>query len=247
MNPFIPLKYADIVIIDGRASEEIINRLKELNVKNIITTIKCKNLDDSICFHPDIVIHPINHDTLIIAPNVFDYYDEKLKGLGIKLVKGVTYLKKEYPLNISYNIGRIGEFAFHKIDYTDQILKQFFKNDKIEMISTKQGYSKCSMAIVNNSSIITSDKGIYLKVLSLGFDALLIQPGHITLENQRYGLIGGCIGNLSPNILMISGNLDHHPNRIEIIDFIKQKNIEIVYLSKEKIIDLGTIICLNSK
>lgn len=247
MNPFIPLKYADIVIIDGRVSEEIINNLKSLNIKTIIPTIKCNNVDDSIAFHPDIVIHPINHDTLIISPSVFDYYDEKLNGLGIKLIKGKTYLNREHPMDIAYNIGRIGNYAFHKIEYTDQVVKSYFKTEKVEMIDIRQGYSKCSMAIVNYSSIITSDNGIYSKLISLGFDALLIDPGHIILEKQKYGFIGGTIGNLSQDMLMFSGNIDDHPNKIEIENFIKQKEIEIIYLSKEKIIDVGTIICLNSK
>lgn len=247
VNPFIPLKYADIVIIDGRVSEEIINNLKSLNIKTIIPTIKCKDVDDSISFHPDIVMHPINHDTLIVAPNVFDYYDEKLKGMGIKLIKGTTNLNREYPLDIAYNIGRVDNYAFHKIEYTDQVVKSHFKNEKIEMIDIKQGYSKCSMAIINNSSIITSDNGIYAKLVSLGIDALLIDSGHIILEKQKYGFIGGTIGNLSQDILIFSGNIDDHPNKIEIENFIKQKEVEIIYLSKEKIIDVGTIICLNSK
>ncbi len=247
MNPFIPLKYADIVIIDGRVSDEIINNLKILNIKTIIPTIKCNDVDDSISFHPDIVIHPINHDTLIIAPSVFDYYDEKLNGLGIKLIKGTNYLNREYPLNIAYNIGRIGNYAFHKIEHTDQVVKSYFKNEKIEMIDIKQGYSKCSMAIVNDSSIITADKSIHSKLISLGYDALLIDSGHIILDMQKYGFIGGTMGNLSENLLMFSGNIDDHPNKIEIVNFIKQKGIEIIYLSKEKIIDVGTIICLNSK
>ena len=68
--------------------------LKKLNI-NIIPTIACKEVAEPISYHPDIVIHPINHNTLIVAPNVFDYYEDKLHGLGIKIIKGETKLDKE--------------------------------------------------------------------------------------------------------------------------------------------------------
>ena len=37
---------------------------------NIIPTIECKEVSEPISYHPDIVIHPINHNTLVVAPNV---------------------------------------------------------------------------------------------------------------------------------------------------------------------------------
>lgn len=247
MNPFIPLKTADIVIIHGEVSKEIISNLKKLNVKTIIPTIKSKTVDDSISYHPDIVIHPVNEDTLIISPEVFDYYDEKLKGLGIKLIKGETNLQSRYPMDIAYNVGRVDNFAFHKLQHTDSIIKSYLKNENVELININQGYSKCSMAVINQNSIITADKSIYLKLLDLGYDALLIRPGHIILEKQKYGFFGGATGNFAPNIVFLSGHINDHPDKIIIERFIKEKQVEIIYLSKEQITDLGTIICLNSK
>lgn len=247
MNPFIPLKAADIVIIHGQVSSEIINNLKKLKVKTIIPTIKCDSVDDSISYHPDIVIHPINNNTLIISPEVYDYYYERLNGMGIKLIKGHTLLQKRYPMDIAYNVGRVNRFAFHKLEYTDSVLKSHLINENINLVNTKQGYSKCSMAVINETSIITADKNIYLKLLDLQFDALLIASGHIVLEKQKYGFFGGAIGNFSPDRVLFSGHIEDHPDQIRIKSFITQRKIEIVYLSKDRICDIGTIICLNSE
>ncbi len=247
MNPFIPLKEADIVIIHGRVSDEIINSLNKLNIKTIIPTIKCESVDSSIAYHPDIVMHPINRSTLIISPQVFNYYDEKLKGMGIILIKGESKLENKYPFDISYNVGRVKNFALHKFTHTDPILKSRLKNENIELINVNQGYSKCSMATVDENRIITSDRKIYLKLLELGCEALLINSGHVILENQKYGFFGGATGNFSPDLMLISGNIDNHPDNIRIKKFIEEKKIEILYLSNKDISDLGTIICLNSK
>ena len=153
-------------------------------------------MGNSISYHPDIVIHPINHNTIITSPQVFDYYDNKLKGLGIKIIKGATYLDKSYPSDIAYNVGRVGNLALHKLRYTD---------------------------------------------------VLLISPGHIELKNEKYGFIGGATGHLDKKTMILSGHLDNHPDKSNIEKFIKDKGIEILYISKEPIRDLGTIICLKSK
>lgn len=245
MNHFIPLKKADLVIIHGKVSQEIIDKLKKIDLK-IIPTIKCESVDESIAYHPDIVLHPVSHNTLIVAPEVFDYYYNELNLFGIKLIKGTTNLGNLYPLDISYNVGRVGSHAFHKLQYTDPVLKSYLNNGNIEFININQGYSKCSMAIINDTSIITADKNIHLKLLELGYDSLLIEAGSVELEKQKYGFIGGATGNLSPDTILFSGHIDDHPDKIKIIDFIKQKHVEIIYLSKERIIDIGTIICLNS-
>lgn len=247
MNPFIPLNPADIVIIDGRVGQEMINNLKKMNIKTIIPTIKCREVEESISYHPDIVIHPIDHNTLVISPSVFDYYDKKLKGLGIKIIKGNTYLGRNYPSDIAYNVGRVGNIALHKILHTDKIVKNHLKSENIKLVNIKQGYSKCAIAIVDFNSAITSDKTIYNCLLGLGFDALLISAGHIILKGQKYGFIGGATGNFDRDTMLFSGSLDEHPDKNKIKNFIKQKGIEIIYLSKEKLIDIGTIICLNSK
>ncbi len=129
LNPFIPNTRANIVIIDGRIDEEIETNLKSLNL-NIIPTIQCKEVPEPISYHPDIVMHPINHNTLIIAPNVFHYYEDLLWDMGINLIKGETLLSNSYPKDIAYNVGRIGKYAIHNFKYTDEKLKFYLKKKK---------------------------------------------------------------------------------------------------------------------
>jgi hypothetical protein len=234
---------ANIAIIDGRASEKIVNNLEKFNIK-VVRTIKCNELQESISYHPDIVLHPINHNTVIVAPNVFDYYYEKLSPLGIKILKGNAILDSKYPKDIAYNVGRLKNIAIHNFKYVDEKLKFYLEKEKIELINVKQGYTKCSLAIVDDISGITADVCIYKKLSELGYNMLLIEPGHINLFNEKYGFIGGASGNYSKDIIMFTGRLDKHPDNIRIENFIKNRNKKILYLSNEDIIDLGTIITL---
>jgi len=245
MNPFIPIKKANIAIVDGRIDDEIENNLKSLGLK-VIKTIKCEEVHESIAYHPDIVLHPIDYDTLVVAPNVFEYYKDKLKKMGIKLIKGERFLGREYPEDIAYNVGRLSNIAVHNFKYTDEVLKFYLKKQNLSLIDVKQGYSKCSLAIVNERAAITADIPIYKKLRSLGFDILLIEPGYISLEGQKYGFIGGTNGSLSNNESIISGVIDNHPNKNEILNFFKKNKVKLIFLSKKPILDIGTIITLYS-
>lgn len=244
MNPFIPTYMADLAIVDRRIDEEIEKNLKKLGLR-IIKTIKCNEVDESISYHPDIVIHPVNHNTLVIAPNVFDYYKEELKGTGIKLIKGEKYLGCKYPADIAYNVGRLSGIAIHNFKYTDEVLKLHLKKENIEFINVKQGYSKCSLAIVGEDSAITSDYPMYNKLTSLGYKILLVKPGNIILKGQNYGFIGGTNGSLYNGKSMISGTLNEHPNKNEIFNFFLDNRVELIFLSQKTLLDVGTIITLN--
>lgn len=244
-NPFIPKLSANVVIIDKRVDEESIKILEKLELK-VIKTIKCEEVDESISFHPDIVIHPINHNTLMIAPNVFDYYADKLYGMDIKVIKGEKILGSKYPEDISYNVGRLKDVAIHNFKHTDEKLKYYLKKENLEFIDVNQGYSKCSLAIIGEDAGITSDLPMYNKLKSMGFKMLLIKRGHILLEGQNYGFIGGTNGSISENELLFSGKFTDHPDNDKILEFIYKNNKKITYLSPKKIVDIGTIISLYS-
>ncbi len=242
-NPFIPLKKANTIIIDGRVSSEIMDNLKKLNLK-IIPTIECKEVAKPIAYHPDIVMHPVDHKSLIIAPNVFEYYEEKLYGMGINLIKGDTRLGKAYPKDIAYNVGRMEGIAVHNFKYTDEKLKYYLKKQGLEFVHVNQGYTKCSMAIIDEKAVITADYVISKKLKNLAFDVLLIQPGYIELSGYNYGFIGGTCGNLSRDEIILTGTLDYHLDKKEILRFIKKYKKIPIWLSNKKIIDVGTMIGL---
>ncbi len=246
MNPFIPKGKGNIVIIDARVNEEVIKGLKELKLK-VIKTIKCKAVDESIAYHPDIVIHPIDRNTLVIAPEVYDYYNQQLSKYGFNIIKGKSFLSKRYPLDISYNVARIGNIAIHRKDSTDIEIKERFRRNGINLIDVKQGYSKCSLALLGNNLGVTSDIPIYNLLKSKGYSVLLVSPGNIDLPGQNYGFIGGAFGNLSENVVLVSGHLDKHPEGEKIKAFAKENGKKLLFLSNDILLDVGTILVLEGR
>ena len=241
MNPFIPRNRARSIIVDGRVSREIYDNLRTLNLR-VIKTIKCSKVQEAISYHPDIVIHPINHNTYITSPDMFNYYSEIFKKDDVKLIKGDTCLGYNYPEDIPYNVGRVGNYAVHNLKYTDEKLKYYLEKEGIEFIDVKQGYSKCSLGVIGNNQAITSDDTIYKKLSQRGVKVLLIEEGDIELTGFNYGFIGGSMGNIDEDRVLFAGSLVGNKNEDRIRKYIGQENKEIVELSTNKLVDLGSLI-----
>lgn len=241
MNPYVPNKTPRFVIIDYKASDEIINYLKKLNIKPI-KTIKCSDLQEPVDGHPDMVIHPIDEKTFVVAPNVYDYYFNVLTNLGIKVIKGGKTLCRNYPEDIAYNVARIGRYAVHNLQHTDQVLKYYLEEAKIEFIHVNQGYTKCSISSVGNNKAVTSDLMIHEKLKSYNIDCMFINPKIVYLKGYNHGFIGGCTGLINEKIFLSTGKIADENIFNAFKEFILSSGYLYEEASSQQIIDLGSII-----
>ena len=242
-NSFTIKNKLQLAIVDKRIPQTIETNLNNIGV-NIIKSTACSNTYDAIKYHPDISVCKLNYNNIVVAPNVYDYYKEVLKPYGFNVICGESTIKNKYPYNIHYNIVILEKFAIHNFKYTDKVILDYIEKNNIEKINVSQGYCKCSICVVDNNSIITSDEGIYKEVIKYGIDCLLIEKGHIDLFELNYGFIGGCSFLLSHNELAFLGNIKKHPDYDKILNFVESKNKKLISLSNDKLIDLGSIIQL---
>ena len=178
------------VIVDGRAAHLMEKRLLFMGIE-VIKTLRHPRLYDAVAYHPDMVICPVGDGKMVVEPTMYEYFKKSLSSYGTMVLKGKTELSRNYPLNIAYNIAVAGNRAFLYSRYADKtIVDELGKNNTV-LINVKQGYTKCSTAVIDDSSIVTADRGIYTAAIKNGMDALLINPGQIILEGFDYGFIGG--------------------------------------------------------
>ena len=241
MNPYIPIQKPRYVLIDYRASEEILNYLKKLNIEPI-KSIKCNELHEPVAGHPDMVIFPIDFKTFVAAPNVYDYYRNVLGSLGIKVIKGGKTLSRNYPEDIAYNVARIGRYALHNTKYTDQVLKYYLEEAGIQFIHVNQGYTKCSIAPVSDNKALTSDFLIHEKLISYNIDCMYIDPKVVYLKGYNNGFIGGCTGLINEKIFLSTGKIFDENISVSLREFIQSSGYIYDEASKQQITDLGTLI-----
>ena len=230
------------VIIDHRASVKTADALEKYGF-NVIFTPKLDHVYTTICGHSDIMVHKLCDDAIVAEPTVADYFKDKMP--GIEVIKGETILKDKYPYDIAYNAARIGNNIVCNKNFTDAKIIEFANKNNINLLNTKQGYSKCSICVVSDEAVITSDKNIQSVLNKNNVDVLMVDDSKIKLKNFDHGFIGGATGLLNENTLAVNGNIELHTNYKEIIAFAKKHGVEVISLNNDEIIDIGTIITLQ--
>jgi hypothetical protein len=240
-TPYIPIKRVKRVLLDMRTPKETIKYIKDLNIEIIFSPV-LSELYEAVSGHSDLFIHHIRDNIFVTAPNTYNYFHNLMSKLGFNIIKGYREIKRTYPDNIAYNVSRVGNIAFHNKKHTDKkVLEQFEEND-IKLVHVNQGYAKCSMCVLNEKSIITSDRGIYDTVVKYNIDALLIKPGFFKLCGVDYGFIGGASGLISDRELLLTGNIELHSDYNKIIDFCEKNNVKLLYPKDVDCTDVGSII-----
>jgi hypothetical protein len=222
---------------------EIIDGLHKMGIE-VLQTQPSKYLNTPVCCHADMLCHHLGGNRIMVAKGEIQLAKE-LKKYNFIVIESNDYLSCNYPQDIRLNAARVGNYLFANKNIDNTILEYYKKSSKIKTVFVRQGYAKCSEAIIDGNSIITADKAITEAARGLGVDVLQITPGHIKLEGYDYGFIGGCCGLIGKHKLAFTGDLHMHPDYLRIKDFIENKKVEIVSLTSGELIDIGGIIPLK--
>lgn len=246
-NPNLPEKPVGLAVVDGRINGKIEKSLAEKGVK-VLKTCAHTSVYAAISHHPDIMLHHLGEEYVIYAPGTSQSLLDALKQLGFVLLEGEKRLGSKYPDNIAYNVARVGKIAFHNFKYTDRVLTNELLKRGVKLINVNQGYSKCSVSIVGEDAIITADRGIAKVAGENGINVLLIEPEeNIVLPGLACGFIGGSTGLVDKGKLAVSGDIGTLRSAQNILDFIKQRDMEVFSLSDEMVIDIGSVLPLCEK
>ena len=184
---------------------------------------------------------------IIAEPSIYKYLKEnKIKNL----ICGKTEIISKYPNDIAYNICTVGNLAIHNFLYTDKIILQQINENGLEHINVKQGYTNCSIAVIDDKSCITSNVKIAQKLKEKGITVLLISDRNEEIirlikndgtYSSMHGFIGGCFGKIENRIILF-GDINKFYEADKISEFIKNQGYELVYFENEEIIDYGGFI-----
>ncbi len=226
------------VIIDCRMS----SKCKEFLINNGYTIIEMPVsdvLDRAISAHPDMSAVKIN-DTWVIYSNTKRLFD--FTGKKIIIDREVPANDKlAYPHDIGLNCAVVGKNIICNSQYTEQAVLDLAHKSGFNVINVRQGYSKCSVCIIDDNAIITEDEGIAKKCSQYDIDVLLLKNRAVKLCGYDYGFIGGCSGLLSDGRIIFTGCIENHPEYHLIEAFCKKYGKTAVSMSDEPLYDVGSI------
>lgn len=193
--------------------------------------------------HADLSVFHCGGGEVLIAPYLAGSdFEGRLEEMGCKITVADIEQGSAYPKDCALNACAVGKWLLCNPDVTARELLARYEKERI--IGFKQGYARCSVCVVDESSIITADSGIAVAAADRGLDVLKIQPGFFELPGYSYGFIGGSSFKLSGTVLAFTGTIDRHPDRGAITDFLRGHGVEPVYLSEQPAIDIGGAITI---
>jgi len=242
------MKNNSVLIIDNRMRNIEKEKLKELGYSLIEIVSNNNCVYEEISSHVDIFTCKIG-EKLIIEPNIYESIKEKIDGT-YNIERGNEKVEKKYPYDIKYNVCTIGKKALHNFEFTDAKIKEELIKQGYELINTTQGYTNCSIAVIDDNSAIVTDKGLYKILEKHNIDVLHLEcePDiKLLTENgysNRKGFIGGAISRIEDNVI-IFGDLNKIDKDEKIRRFIYSKNLNIIDFKEIDVIDYGGMVLLK--
>ena len=247
-KPLLPDDKVATVLISSEYPD-IALKLRQLFGVQTIEIPYADKLSSDISTHPDCRFLQISSNCIIIDESIKPPIVKKLTIGGlmekVRIIVSEKHVESPYPGDVKLNVTVANKKIICNTKYIDNSIRKFAEMHLFDLIHANQGYSACSVILLNDNALITDDESIYYAAESIGFDCLLIRKGSVKLKGHEYGFIGGTYGMMNKNLIVFTGRLDTHVDSNLIKDFLLKHNIDYVELTDGSLIDVGGIIPLT--
>ena len=199
-----------------------------------------EKLSGSVSTHPDMLFFPLPDGSVRVGEEYYNENREFFASLDVRVEKDPVSPRSPYPLDVRFDVLALKGSLYGKAgSVSEKILCRYEK-----FTSVKQGYARCSVAVISENAVITADPTLALALESDSIRVLKIKSGHIALEGFDCGFIGGAGGSLGDNLYCFFGDVSTHPDGEGIIKFMAENGITAVMLSGEPLSDHGGLLLI---
>lgn len=231
-----------IIFLSEKAYPELIERFGRYG-QVVILGANAKTYS-AIATHPDIQLLVIE-DQLFIDQQTWSNLPPKIADKMLSNPQKIhiidTDLGSCYPKSVLFNAKYMDRLFVHHLAYTQTQIRAYVQQEAITAIDVKQGYTGCSLLLLNRQRAITGDQGVARKLRDQGLEVLLIDNRQILLPGFEHGFIGGCCGLIGKKVFF-NGDLDKHSQGRQIRAFIYQTGYQIEEVKGQFLQDIGSII-----
>lgn len=235
------LPRAQIRCVVASAQEPKITQALQTRGIEVLHPCACSELLVPEQHHTDLLFRHLGGEELLFAPGQ-TRLAHSLRQYGGRPIFIDRPLCAKYPHNVGLNALICGGVFFARLDSAAPELLEAARRRNLRTHNVRQGYAGCASALVSENTMMTADRGIAHAAGEEGIDCLLLTPGHIRCDGFDTGLIGGCCGKLSPDILAFAGDPECHPDAQRMKQFCRRHGVEMLALTEGELCDIGGIV-----
>lgn len=203
-------------------------------------------VDERLSAHADLAVNNFSTNQMILSEYLQNSeLFKQLNTLGYTCSAANNPIKPQYPYDAGLNICLIGNKLIYNSRTICEELNKPLGAISINRIDCRQGYTKCSVCIVDENSIITADRAIADKAIAFGMDVLLTDNSIVDLNGFNNGFIGGAAFKLSKFKIAFTGTIESSKEKNAIENFLSERDVEAVYLTENKLFDIGSAILIT--
>ncbi len=226
------------ILVDNRISKACKTALETYG--NVISVPSWNKLPPTIASHPDILFYRLPEGKVLIGREYYCLNKPFFDDIGADFITCGKTPSGEYPHDILLDALGVKDTLYGKEGFvSNELIRSFSK-----FVPVKQGYARCSVAMLSDSCAVTADRGISAALKKDGISVLDIRPGNIRLDGYDTGFIGGAGGRLKDGLYCFFGSLTSHPDGEAIIQFASEHKIKAVSLSDEPLSDNGGLLVI---
>lgn len=238
-KPNLPQGRVTLAAISVQAGESI-KKLNNLGIKT--TEIKpYNNLPEPVNSHADLQILHLGNNNIFCQSEHLCIGESEPK---FNLRKIQAKAGNRYPDDVKLNCAIIGNKIICNVNTIAHEILEYAELNNLTVINVNQGYTKCSICVVNENAIITDDESIFAASGNFFNDTLFVSKGSIGLKGYNYGFIGGCCGKIDKNKIAFNGSIESHKDYKKILDFLNRNSVECIELHNNLLYDIGGILPL---
>ena len=241
-NPNLPENKVTTVFanIDNIALKRL---FEELSIK-VVQVAENSLLDTPVSRHADVLGNYVGKSIFLADKNQTELCKFIEDNSGKSII--IENIKSPYPNDCLLNFADIGDYIICNKSILTKEIVSLLPNKQI--IDVKQGYSKCSVCICKNNTIITDDISVYNAVSQYdNINSLLVQKGSVSIDKYDYGFIGGCCGLVDKDVLLFNGDLSTHTDFDKIKNFLYDNGVNYIDIKGKPLTDIGSIIPIMEK
>jgi len=178
-------------------------------------------------YHPDILLCSCGDGTFVTSKSVYEKNSVLFDSLGMNVIVSRSELCDIYPQDVRFNAFFAGDTLFCSKHTAREI-----RDRAPSAVMFRQGYVKCSVAVIDSETYITADRGIFEVLSSLKRNVLLIPEGDIGLSGFSCGFIGGAGGMITPDTFALFGDAKTLSGYELIKDFLTCRGIRILSFAR---------------